>query len=288
MSVSDVIGDIASDQGWELYRENGELNIDMLKSHYDAYAKYLTSKQKAVVDELIAGYDAQNEAARAQAQYLTELYGQVADTIANNMVDAFIESGDAAINMGEMVSNIAKSMAADLIKNLYILPILNKYEEQAKEIEASTSLTPSQKVEAELDLLDRAMSEVAGKSDEINAALDRVSQYFEKGETEGTTAMGEGINGMTENTANLLASYLNAIRADVAYSKTLWQRMDANTQAIATALMGFSAPSLMEYQAKIEANTYNNMLATQAILSRLDSVLVYGNEGEAIRVYKDN
>lgn len=288
MSVSDVIGDIASDQGWELYRENGELNIDMLKSHYDAYAKYLTSKQKAVVDELIAGYDAQNEAARAQAQYLTELYGQVADTIANNMVDAFIESGDAAIDMGDIVSDIAKSMVADLIKNLYILPILKKYEEQAKEIEASTSLTPSQKVEAELDLLDKAMSEVAGKSDEINAALDRVSQYFEKGETEGTSAIGEGIKGMTENTANLLASYLNAIRADVAYSKTLWQRMDANTQAIATALMGFSAPSLMEYQAKIEANTYNNMLATQAILSRLDSVLVYGNEGEAIRVYKDN
>ena len=288
MSVSDVIGDIASDQGWELYRENGELNIDMLKSHYDAYAKYLTSKQKAVVDELIAGYDAQNEAANAQAQYLTELYGQVADTIANNMVDAFIESGDAAINMGEIVSDIAKSMVADLIKNLYILPILKKYEEQAKEIEASTSLTPSQKVEAELDLLDKAMSEVAGKSDEINAALDRVSQYFEKGESEGTTAMGEGFKGVTENTANLLVSYVNAVRADVSTSKTHLQSVDTNTQAIATALMGFSAPSLMEYQAKIEANTYNNMLATQAILSRLDSVLVYGNEGEAIRVYKDN
>jgi hypothetical protein len=287
-SVSEILGDIANSDGWELYKKNGELNLDAIESHFESYKKSLTKKQRQIVEDLIDSGKAYEDAAAQQAQYLTELYGQVADTIANNMVDAFIESGDAAINMGEMVSNIAKSMAADLIKNLYILPILNKYEEQAKEIEASTSLTPSQKVEAELDLLDRAMSEVAGKSDEINAALDRVSQYFEKGETEGTTAMGEGINGMTENTANLLASYLNAIRADVAYSKTLWQRMDANTQAIATALMGFSAPSLMEYQAKIEANTYNNMLATQAILSRLDSVLVYGNEGEAIRVYKDN
>jgi hypothetical protein len=64
--------------------------------------------------------------------------------------------------------------------------------------------------------------------------------------------------------------------------------MDANTQAIANALSGFSAPSFMEYQAKIEANTYNNMVATQAILERLNSILTTGNDGTALRIWKDN
>ena len=41
-------------------------------------------------------------------------------------------------------------------------------------------------------------------------------------------------------------------------------------QQIAAALAGFSAPSLMEYQAQIASNTYNTMISTQTILSRLE------------------
>jgi hypothetical protein len=64
--------------------------------------------------------------------------------------------------------------------------------------------------------------------------------------------------------------------------------MDANTQMIADTLRGFSAPTLMDYQKRIEANTYNNMIATQEILAELRSMVVLGNEGSALRVYKDN
>jgi hypothetical protein len=103
-------------------------------------------------------------------------------------------------------------------------------------------------------------------------------------EEEAGATLGSGIKGITEDTANLLASYLNAIRADVSYSKTLWERMDANTQNIAAALAGFSAPSLMEYQAQIAANTYNTSISTQNILMELQSVMGFGDEGRAIRI----
>ena len=98
----------------------------------------------------------------------------------------------------------------------------------------------------------------------------------------GTSDLGEGIKGITEDQANLLASYLNAIRADVSYSKTLWVKMDANLQRIAD--MFTSSPTLMEYQAQIAANTYNTAVATQAILDRLVDVIGIGNDGSAIRV----
>jgi hypothetical protein len=123
-------------------------------------------------------------------------------------------------------------------------------------------------------------------SDKWNDLVDMLKERNLLGESmEALSDLGDGIKGITEDTANLLASYLNAIRADVSYARTIWERMDATTQRIATILVGFSAPSLMEYQAQIAANTYNTMLATQNILSRLDSVMTYSDGPAGIRVY---
>jgi hypothetical protein len=123
--------------------------------------------------------------------------------------------------------------------------------------------------------------QIAGQSDVITETIKRFEEFLGAGES-GTTDLGDGIKGITEDQANLLASYLNAIRADVSYSKELWQRMDANLQRIADIFV--SSPSLMEYQAQIAANTYNTAIATQEILSELRGVIGIGNDGSAVRV----
>ena len=283
MSVSDVVGNIADAQGWDLYRENGELNMEALKAYYDAYSEHLTKKQRDVVDALIASYDAQNDAAAQSAEYLTGLFSGVADNIAESMIDAFLESGDAAIDMGNIISDVSRQMVADLIKSIYLMPILNKYKEDIAKVDANTALSPTEATEQKLNLLDTALQEIAGQSDRITETIERFEDYLRSPEDEGTSALGEGIKGITEDQANLLASYLNAIRADVAYSKTLWVRMDANLQRIAD--MFTSSPTLMEYQAQIAANTYNTAIATQEILSQLRSVVTTDSGDTAIRVY---
>jgi uncharacterized protein YoxC len=282
-SVADILGQIANAQEWDLYRENGELNIDALIAYYDAYVGYLTNKQKGAVDAVIEAYNAQDAAAAQSAEYLTSLFSGVADTIAENMVDAFIESGDAAIDMGNIISDLSRQMVADLIKSLYLMPILNAYKEQFAAIDRDTALTPTERTEQQLNLLDTALSEISSQSDAISATIDRFEDYLRTtDDQEGTTDLAQGIKGITEDQANLLASYLNAIRADVSYSKTLWVKMDANLQKIANLFT--SSPSLMEYQAQIAANTYNTAIATQEILLRLNSVIGIGNDGDAIKV----
>ena len=281
-SISDILGSAAEVQGWDLYLEDGELNIAALEAYYDAYSDRLSRKQKNLVKDLIESGNAVNDAAAQQAQYLTDLYSGVADTIADNMVNAFIESGDAAIDMGEIVSDTAKTMVADLIKSLYILPILKQYEDQALDIQKSTVLTPDEKAEAQLSLLDTALSQIAEQENVINETIERFADYLEPSES-GTTDLGDGIKGITEDQANLLASYLNAIRADVSYSKALWERMDANLQRIAD--MFTSSPTLMEYQAQIAANTYDTAIATQEILSKLRSVITSDTGDASIRVH---
>lgn len=282
VSLSDIVGLQANLGGWELYRENGELNIKALSAYYDSYKNELTRKQKLLVRSLIESGEAYNDAAAQQAEYLTSLFGGVADDIATSMVDAFIESGDAAIDMGNIISDVSKQMVADLIKSVYLMPILKGYEEQFKAIDASTPIGSTENTEQKLNLLETALQEISGQSDAITETIERFADYLGTGEGAGTSDLGEGIKGITEDQANLLASYLNAIRADVSYSKTLWVKMDANLQRIADMLT--SSPTLMEYQAQIAANTYNTAITTQAILDRLVGVIGLGDNGEAIKV----
>ena len=118
----------------------------------------------------------------------------------------------------------------------------------------------------------------------IQELLESLKPYFDMEQPEGES-LGDGIKGITEDTANLLASYLNAIRADVSYARTIWERMDVTTQQIAVMLTGFSAPNLMEYQMQIAANTYNTAMHTQSIMEDLRSVITSTDGPTGIRVY---
>lgn len=281
-SIADIIGDVSEAQGWDLYREDGELNIKAIETYFDSFSNSLTRKQRRLVQNLIENGNAVDDAAAQQAEYLTSLFGGVADDIATSMVDAFIESGDAAIDMGNIISDASKQMVADLIKSVYLMPILKGYEEQFKAIDASTPVGSTENTEQKLNLLETALQEISGQSAAITETIERFADYLGTGEGAGTSDLGEGIKGITEDQANLLASYLNAIRADVSYSKTLWVKMDANLQRIAD--MFTSSPTLMEYQAQIAANTYNTAITTQAILDRLVSVIGSGDDGDAIKI----
>ena len=280
-TVEELLSDFARADGWELYRENGELNLDAMKAYYDSYVDDLTDYQKGMIDNLITSYDAMNDAAAQSAEYMTSLFSSAADTIADKMVGAFLESGSAAVDLKDVVSDVASQMATDLIKTLYIMPILNQYAEQLQAIAANNQLSADEKTAAALGVLQTGVEQIKDNEDAINETLEKLDEFFARGE-EGTTDLGEGIKGITEDQANLLASYLNAIRADVSFSKTLWIRMDDNLQKIANMLT--SSPTLMEYQAQIAANTYDTAMASQAILSELRSVISTDSGDTAIRV----
>lgn len=281
-SVENELADFFEKEGMSLYDAEGGLNLTALEAYFDAYSSRLTKKQRKLVEDLIAQGNALDDAALQQAEYLTGLFDSVADNIATGMVDAFIESGDAAMDMGNIISDVSKQMVADLIKSIYLMPILDGYRESFEALQKDTALTPTERTEKQLNLLDSALQQIAGQSDDITETIARFEEYL-GADTEGTKDLGEGIKGITEDQANLLASYLNAIRADVAYSKTLWVRMDANLQRIAD--MFTSSPTLMEYQAQIAANTYNTATATQQILAELRSVVTTDSGDTAIRVY---
>ena len=106
-------------------------------------------------------------------------------------------------------------------------------------------------------------------------------------EDEGDNALGNGIKSITEDTANLLASYINAIRADVSVIRMMQVQGWQDVKTI-RALM--PPPTVWEYITKIEAHAYNVAQNTARIatinaslLNDLRSVITSEDGAPAVR-----
>lgn len=256
----------------------GAFNSETLKSIKEAYTD-LDSESKEMLDKLITNAEIYENAITEMANYMTEIFGQCADSMADSFITAFKESGEAALDYEDLMDDVATNIAKSIIKSAILQNIFT--EEDAKQ--AAEKLVSGDAAGA-MEIVESAMERAKELTPGIQALLESLKPYMQMEETAGQS-LGDGIKGITEDTANLLASYLNAIRADVSYSKVLWQNMDSNLQALAASLANFSAPSLMEYQQQIAANTLNTANHTRDILDTLTGLLVSGNEGSAIRVY---
>ena len=280
LSVSQIMVEIAEADEWQLYRENGELNMDSLIAYYDSYADKLTNKQRDVVDELIASYNAQDEAARQSAEYLTSLFSGVADSIADNMISSFLETGDALGNLQESFTELGESIVKSMLKSVIIDEVLNKYQDRVNEIFSQAESLNDKDM---FDQLAGVFGEMEKDFEKMGGWLNPLLEYLQElgivSDTaeSGVTDMGEGIKGITEDQANLLNSYVNAIRADIASQRML---LSHHLPIITDAI-----PTLMEYQARIAANTYDTAVASQSLLAEIRSVVTSDGGDAAIRVY---
>lgn len=244
--------------------ETGALNSEALKSIKETYTD-LDSEYMDMLNELITNAEIFENAITSMATYMTDMFGQCADEMADSFISAFKESGEAALDYSDIIDDVATNIAKSVVKSMILENVFS--EEDAKQ--AAIKLA-SGDTAGGIATVEQAMEAAKELTPAIQALLESLQPYFQMGEEQGAT-LGSGIKGITEDTANLLASYLNAIRADVSYSKTIWERMDHTTQQIASMLS--SVPSLMEYQAQIAANTFNTAVATQDILSELRGVI---------------
>lgn len=259
--------------------EEGMLDGEKLREWMKANGEHISQDNKEVLTQMLNDYDLYVQAVEDASAYLREMFNNVAQSMADAYVEAFKASGEAALDYADIMDEVATNIAKSVVKSILIKEIFTpEMEEQVTDLFLGGDRAGA------LAVIDEAMKSAQALAPEIQALLEELRPYFKMGEDDRQN-LADGIKGLTEDTANLLASYLNAIRADVSYSKTLWERMDATTQQIAAALVGFSAPSLIDYQKRIEANTYNTQLYTYKILLELQSVITAdGGGGAAVRI----
>lgn len=248
--------------------------IDAYESGYKAYDRkqFESLKQyKQYLEDYIA-------AEESLMSVIKDDWGQIADTIVDSMLSAYDELGDATIGLADNIdgafANIAKSIIKSMLSSVLIENVINKAKEPLlamyKSIGDSDATTAMQQLAAIRDIFSQ---EVPALGEVINMLGDMMRDQFGLDITGGAQSaenLANGIKGITENQADLLASYLNAIRADVAYNRQTMGTMSADLKV----LLGLvpQSMSLEMYMQQIIANQ-------QTMIGRIDSVLTSSEMG---------
>lgn len=165
-----------------------------------------------------------------------DLYGidfqDWASQISDALTEAFANGEDAAQAFDNVVNNIMRSVANNILKNLVIQPMFEKLQDKLfgekglfKEF---TDIQDNGAVAAGAikDFFDNEGKAMIDASQSFLEAFDKAAggALTATGESS-TSGLTKGIQGVTEDTANLLGSYLNSIRQDVSVKRALLEKL---------------------------------------------------------------
>ena len=215
----------------------------------------------------------------AQNLYGIDLKGW-ADQIGDSLVDAFAKGEDAAEAFNKTVGEIMRSVVSKVISVGIIQPMMQDLQNwlfgdgtdgyakgEGGAFGHDFELQPGEV--ATLGSKLKLMQNGVGKSKELFDQINELMGGMLSDTESPKNGLSAGIQGITEDTADLLASYLNAVRADVAQStREYWPKL------LNEALPGMSiiAESQLKVQEQIASNTLRNAVAAELIVKSNDNI----------------
>ena len=187
-------------------------NTEFLKQFLEQYGDDLSEQERIFLNHLINYSETYKNDMETIASYLTSLFGDVADTIADQMIDSFMETGQAAMDMGSIVSDITKRMAKDFIKSLLFNRVLEGYQQWAEEIMLYED--PNDRAAAFYDMLLHMADQINNDVlPDAQAFLEAWSAVFGDTVQDDLAMTGNLLQTASQDSVSLLNGQLNAMRA---------------------------------------------------------------------------
>ena len=230
----------------------------------------LDDATKRLVDNWKDIQDAAEEALEEVHQTITDLVGDMGDTLRDSLVSAWTDGQifRAVDEFHDYVGNVIEDITEQLIFAKFLQPA---FDQLAKEMDASFLPEGDQDIRDDLMKFAAGLPEkldaFAGAMDEAKAALAEYG-YNLWDAAGGAESLGGGIKSITEDTANLLASYLNAMRSDV----SALRGMNAAGWENVTGIYNYM-PTLADHLNQIQAHTLQIAQNTQDMLRNAQSML---------------
>lgn len=200
--------------------------------------------KKKTDDSKVADYENQIAEMKQQikdfaVETAESLYGINLKDWASQLGDALYEAWQKGEDGAEAFKNKVADIMGDVMNSILKIRILKPAMQQLQEMlfgEDGMSGYFGKDFsldERELESIADYLMGVSEKTDDYYSMLDKLNNYMEKKygismkeeEEDSGSGLSKGIQNVTENTANLLTSYINAIRADVSVKREYVRRL---------------------------------------------------------------
>lgn len=105
----------------ELFDEEGnavKAKFEELVEWYSTHSDFMSGKDKATVEAIIADWERYEEAIEGITTYVSSLFGSMQSQVADSMIDSWIETGNAISDTTALVGDYAKALAKASIEKM--------------------------------------------------------------------------------------------------------------------------------------------------------------------------
>lgn len=146
----------------KLIDKNGELNVSLAES----ILKYRNMDEEAKVNlqNLVNLYKQHEEALKAIRDYLSDIFGELGNTIVNALTDAFKSGTDAGKVMVDSVGKMLEKLGGEMIYSAVLQKYFVKAQEEMERYATDETLSDEARFAAYANILDTLTSEVTRDS----------------------------------------------------------------------------------------------------------------------------
>lgn len=301
----------------ELLDKSGKFNKELAETIINT--RKMTDEDKAALQNLIDLSDQVEEAFSEMKDYLSDIFGDLGNSMLDAMVSAFDSGTDAATKYIESVSDMLATLAKQMVYSVTLGPLLEEAQNKMLDISKNTGLTDEAKFEAYTKVMDSLVQGATAEQEDARKLWEYYKQAAESHgfdisqKESGKGGLSKSEQSITESQADLLASYANSARADLSAIRALLERgnisigqaaamvdytsqiSEANSQLLSLVSQG----NQMSIMAQAQLNSLNQIVyntsrnadaadrcakSAENIRQSLNSVISNGGNGKAIKV----
>lgn len=262
----------------ELFNEDGTVDMDALDKFLgsDTFKKLSAENQK-YLQEMSDYWKAYEDAVDSVRDYLSGIFGELGETITDALVDAFANGTDAAKAFKDSVSEMLEDLAKQMLYSVIFEDFIKDAQDKMMEVMKDEKKPDEEKFNEYADILGALTEGILSKQEDYEKILKKYQEMAKeqglelfKPDSEKQSGLSGAIQGVTEDTAELLGSYMNAMRADLSVNRANLQKL---TDGVISPLNEMAlAVANLKHLETIASNTGRNADAADKIYDLLDSV----------------
>lgn len=270
----------------DLINANGEFNKELAETVINT--REMSEEDKAALQNMIDLAETAEEAFESLNDYMTDIFGDLGNSMSNALVDAFKNGTDAAEAFSQSVSDMLETMAQQMVYSVTLSPLLEEAQNEMMEVMKNTNLTDEQRFKQWTNILNGLVGDAVEQQQIANSLYEAYQQaaeqqgfeIFQTDSTQQQQASGKSFTTMSQDTADELNGRFTAL-----YESNL--RIEATGQQQAAAVNQLcSCISSLNFQS---TGIYNIADESRTILadSYLELQQIRENTGEIVKPIKN-